>query len=452
MSSNWTYETSFKLYIGPASSRYLSLSIHFDPTAAGSPVTVSSTLYGCEADRDSVPARQILQYDLIPGPSSPDPEYTGLVDNRLVSGGVGILTDQRTDATMTWRSDGEQLVSLLFRLDRNYSLTSVNILSPDYSSFLLTHVRAELTECQFTFQSAASVSLGGCAGNYLLITLKPKSNSFSISEVELLTEEGQLSGKKYPVTPQDTSQENYSPVTLVLVVFVITIVLTSVVCIVVTVCVYACYRQRRGFERWSFRSLNQRRKGNYETMKKSIKSSECEQQPTAEKVNHDYCTLKIAEELEASLYVDMSSSVNPKPADTPALSTPPTSPPPRSPHPPHKAEHHYMSMKLRAGSSASSNQGGFFARLKYWGLRTQGNQVPEEGDVTTESAAENVGATRSINRRGGMKMKAKNPSTSRPPPPPARPTSEPQPPPADAPTADAEAVSEKEATELSGKK
>ena len=436
VSSNWTYETSFKLYLGPASSRYLTLSIHFDSVAPVSPVTVSSTLYGCEADRDAVPTRQILQYDLIPAPSTPDPEYTGLVNNKLVSGGVGILTDQKTETTMTWHLAENKKVSLLFRLDKNYSLTSVNILSPNHSSFELTQVRAELTDCEFTLRT--SLLLDSCEGSYFLLTVRSKHTSFSISEVQLLTEEGQLSGKKYPINIT-SSNGSYSPIVLVFIVFFVTFLLTSLLCIILAAGACTCYRRRRGYERWSFRSLNfQRRKRDYETVKMSSRSSDSAQH-TAEKVKHDYCTLKIEGELEASLYVDMSSSVVPNPSDTPPSPPPP---PPKA----DRTEPQYVSMRIRSGSSAGSGPGGFLARLKYWGTRTQATQLVEEGEVGTESAGENVGTTKSLGRRGGVKMKSSSPHTSRPAPAPARPPL----PAADAPSA--QVVCEKEVTEVSGEK
>ncbi|KAI6660599.1 hypothetical protein LOD99_14183 [Oopsacas minuta] len=411
ISSNWSYDTSFNLYLGPVSAQFFTLSIVFDSNIApSSPVTVSSTLYGCEAELEEVPTRQILQYDLIPAPSTPDNEYTGLVHNNVVSGGVGILTDQLIGDVVTWDSFNNQNLSLLFRLDTIYNLTQIIISSPDSSTYSLTEIYTELANCEITIQTLGSVNLGSCSGSYLFVTVKIISDSFSISEVQLFTVDGNMSGKNNPINVKKSLDDVNIQIFVICVTIILTFLLTSLLSLVIVAVVYAITHRRRGCAQWIFRStIFQKRKNDYMTMKKDTKSSECIEPSSRipEAVDHDYCTLKFRDDLEgSSVYVDMSGSVNPKPIDTPStdLSSPPKS---------GEDSDLYMSMKIRSNPQASPATGGFFSRLKNW--HTQWRQLPSTVEEAANGEPDTGKKAVTLSRRGGVKIKSLSQPSTPPP-------------------------------------
>lgn len=404
--SNWSYDRSFKLYIGPISPQYLTLSVEFEATS--SPVALSSTLYGCEAKLADVPTRQILQYDLIPSPSTLDSDYTGITDNDVTSGGVGILTDQLTQGVVTWDSFKDNNISILFRFDVKYKLTGLTMSSPDALAFSLTEISTELMSCRFTESETDSFVISECTGSYLFLVITCVSDSVSISEVQLLTEEGQLFGKSSPVI--ETTQDNDNTTLTILLTIFLTFLFTALVCIVIAVVISLVINRRKGYNRWIFRSkVFHKRNGDYLTVKGSGKLPGLTEPSlqTPDKIDHDYCTLKFKEDLEtSSVYVDMSGEVVNKPIDTPDANLPPVPPSPSK-------ENNYMSMKIRSDSEATPTTGGFFSRFKNW--HTQWKRLPpnvEEGVTETSNIdKKNV----SLNRRGGVKIKSLSQPSTPPP-------------------------------------
>ena len=403
--SNWSHDRSFKLYVGPISPQYLTLSVEFEATS--SPVVLSSTLYGCEAKLGDVPTRQILQYDLIPTPSALDSEYTGITRNEVTSGGVGILTDQLTQDVVTWDSFKDNNISILFRFDIKYELTGLIVSSPDPLAYSLTEVSTELMSCRFTESVPGSVILSRCTGSYLFLAIKCVSESVSISEVQLLTEEGQLSGKSSPVI--ETPQSNTNTGLSILITILLTFLFTSLICIVTVVIIYLVINRRKGYDRWIFRSkLFHKRNGDYLTMKGSGKLSGHAEpsSQTPDTTDHVYCTLKVKDDLEtSSVYVDMSGKVINKPTDTPDIDLPPVPPSPSK-------ENNYMSMNIRSDSEPTPATGGFFSRFKNW--RTQWRPLPPSVEGIPESsniAKKNV----SLNRRGGVRIKSLSQPSTPPP-------------------------------------
>ena len=290
-----------------------------------------------------------------------------MTHNDVASGGVGILTDQLTKDVVTWDSFRDTNISILFRFDVRYKLTGLIISSPDLLAYSLTEISTELMSCRFTESATGSVVFSTCTGSYLFLVIKCVSDSVSISEVQLLTKEGQLFGKSSPVI-ETTQTETNTSLTILLTIF-LTFLFTTLICTVTAVVIYLVINRRKGYDRWIFRSkLFHKRNGDYSTMKGSGKLSGCAE-PSSQalnKIDHDYCTLKFKDDLEtSSVYVDMSGKVTHKPIDTPDVCLAPVPPSPSKekkniklqPVPPLMPSES-LSMRLTGINSASNSMNG----------------------------------------------------------------------------------------------
>ena len=421
LSSNWAYDAQFKLYLGPVSTKSLTLSLEFSLSPDSGPLLISSSLYGCEARLQQVQTRQLLQYDLAPAPPLPDPEYTGLVHGGVVSGGVGKLTDGDVRTRVEWNSSTAQTLHFLFRFDRAYNLTELELVSLLPFPINQVSVTARQDSCNVTTNSIGliAVSLHQCG--YLFLSLEIPAGPFLLSEVRIRTETGLLTGKNSPnlnlATPSTPSLFNVATLAAVLVTFF----LTSLLCLLVLAASCLCLRRRTGISRWISRTRRYKRRADYMTMKTSDKSCTDPSQPEMD-TDHNYATLNPPGELEASsVYVDMST----------AAKNQPIPPPSRTASPPPPASSFYMSMRIRDGPEASP--GGFFSRIreKLSQMRSSLPLSPGHGPGTQlEAASDGAGfqqtekASTTITRRGGIKMKSNPGIVSSPTCPPPRPPSD----------------------------